>query len=90
MQQFAIEHDFIDKQQFAYKTFSSCNIALIALVDEWKRAIDEKRLTVAAFLVLRKAFNAISHDFLGKKLAVAIILGTWHWKTRNSLFRVMQ
>lgn len=73
---FAIEHDLIDKKQFAFKKFSSCNIALILLVDEWKRAIDERSMSVAAFLDLRKAFDVINHTLLVNKLAVAGLRGT--------------
>ena len=76
LQQFTMEHNLIDKQQFAYRKFSSCKIAPITLVDEWKRAINEKSLTVAAFLDLRKAFDVISHDLQVNKLAVANLLGT--------------
>lgn len=71
LQKFATENDIIDEKKFAYKKFSSCNVALILLVDEWKRAIDEKTSSVAAFLDLRKAFDVISHLLLVNKHAVA-------------------
>ena len=57
LQDYACESKMISDKQFAYKKFSSCNVALILLVDEWKWAIDNKQLTVAAFLDLRKAFD---------------------------------
>jgi sarcosine oxidase/L-pipecolate oxidase len=68
LQGYACESKTISDKQFAYKRFSSCNVALILLVDEWKWAIDSKHLTVAAFLDLRKAFNVINHRLLLSKL----------------------
>ena len=52
----------------AYQKRSSCNIALIRLVDECKWSIDIKQIAVAAFLDLRKAFEVINHNLLLKKL----------------------
>ena len=49
LQDYACESKMISDKQFAYKKFLSCNVALILLVDEWKWAIDNKKLTVAAF-----------------------------------------
>ena len=76
MQKFAIKHDLIDKRQFAYKKFSSCNIALITLIDDWRRAVDESSISVVTFLDLRKAFDVINHTQLVKKLAAAGLRGT--------------
>ena len=59
LQDYACESKMISDKQFSYKKLSSCNVALILLVDEWKWAIDNKQLTVAAFLDLRKAFDVI-------------------------------
>ena len=67
-QDFAVENKLISEKQFAYQKRSSCNIALIRLVDEWKWSIDIKQIAVAAFLDLRKAFDAINHSLLLKKL----------------------
>ena len=68
LQDYACESKMISDKQFAYKKFSSCNVALILLIDEWKWAIDNKQLTVAAFLDLRKAFDVINHRLLLSKL----------------------
>jgi hypothetical protein len=68
LQDYACERKMITDKQFAYKKLSSCNVALILLVDEWKWAIDNKQLTVAAFLDLRKAFDVINHRLLLSKL----------------------
>ena len=61
--------------QFAYRKNSSCLVALLLLIDQWKWAIDRKSITVAAFLDLRKAFDVINHDVLLSKLDKAGITG---------------
>lgn len=55
----AVENKLISEKQFAYQKRSSCNTALIRLVDERKWSIDIKQIpvAVAAFLDLRKAFD---------------------------------
>ena len=79
-QDFAVENKLISKKQFAYQKRSSCNIALIRLVDEWKWSIDSKQIAVAAFLVLRKAFDVINRNQLLKKLESAGVSGSrFHW-----------
>ena len=75
LQEFAIQNSLIRNKQFDFKEFSSWNVALIWLVDEWKRAIDEKRISVAAFLDLRKIFEVINHNHLLNKPNNADISG---------------
>ena len=80
LQDFAVENKLISEKQFAYQKRSSCNIALIRLVDEWKWSIDIKQIAVAAFLDLRKAFDVINHNLLLKKLESAGVSGSaFYW-----------
>ena len=66
--------------QVAYRKNSSCLVALLLLIDQWKWAIDRKSITVAAFLDLRKAFDVINQDILLSKLDKAGITGTsYQW-----------
>lgn len=54
-------------------------------MDEWKRAVDERSISVVAFLDLRKAFDVINHTQLVKKLAAAGLRGTSLQWIRNYL-----
>ena len=76
LKEYAENNNLISDNQFAYRRFSSCNIALIRLVDDWKWAIDNKKVTIACFLDLRKAFDIINHEILLLKLKNAGIIGT--------------
>ena len=75
LQAFALEHNLISREQFAYQKNSSCTTALLTLTDKWKWAIDKKQINIAAFLDLNKAFNMMNHKILSSKLKVAGIEG---------------
>ena len=78
--EYANQTNLISMNQFAYRKNSSCLVALLLLIDQWKWAIDRKSITVAAFLDLRKAFDVINHDILLSKLDKAGITGTsYNW-----------
>ena len=66
---FAINSGLIEHHQFAYSKFSSTTIALLKVIDSWKRAIDNGLKSVSVFLDLRKAFNINKHEVLLTKLA---------------------
>ena len=68
LQTFALEHNLISREQFAYKKKSSCTTALLTLTDKCKWAIDKKQINFAAFLDLNKAFNIMNHKILLSKL----------------------
>ena len=75
LQAFALKHNLISREQFAYQNKSSCTTALLTLTDKWKWAIDKKQINIAAFLDLKKAFGIINHKILLSKLKVAGIEG---------------
>ena len=75
LQAFALEHNLISREQFAYQKNSSCTTALLTLIDKWKWAIDKKQINIATFLDLKKAFDIINHKILLSKLKVADIEG---------------
>ena len=67
LQNFAFNSGLIDHHQFAYSKFSSTTVALLKVVDSWKRAIDNGFKSVSVFLDLRKAF-VIKHEVLLTRL----------------------
>ena len=67
-QNFAFNSGLIGLHQFAYFKFSSTTVALLKVVDSWKRAIDNGLKSVSVFLDLRKAFDVIKHEVLLAKL----------------------
>ena len=67
-QNFAFNSGLVGLHQFAYFKFSSTTVALLKVVDSWKRAIDNGLKSVSVFLDLRKAFDVIKHEVLLAKL----------------------
>ena len=68
LQKFAFNSGLIEHHQFAYSKFSSTTVALLKVVDSWKRVIDKGLKSVSVFLDLRKAFDVIKHEVLLTKL----------------------
>ena len=68
LQNFAFNSGLIEHHQFTYSKFSSTTVALLKVVDLWKRAIDKGLKSVSVFLDLRKAFDVIKHEVLLTKL----------------------
>lgn len=68
LQNFAFNYGLIEHHQFAYSKFSSTTVAVLKVVDSWKRAIDNGLKPVSVFLNLRKAFDVIKHEVLLTKL----------------------
>ena len=52
----------------AYRKNYSTNHLLIGLIENWKKALDEKFFVGAVFMDLSKAFDCIPHDLIISKL----------------------
>jgi hypothetical protein len=63
------EHDLITSEQFGFRPIKlSTNIALTQLTEEILHNLDNKLVTGAVFIDLRKAFDTVDHELLILKL----------------------
>ncbi|MCW4336379.1 MAG: reverse transcriptase domain-containing protein [Candidatus Thiodiazotropha endolucinida] len=63
------KYQLLHKSQSGFRKHHSCNTALINLVDNWLKGIDNCETVGAIFFDLRKAFDVVDHNLLLKKLA---------------------
>ena len=61
-------NNILHKSQFGFRAKLSTSMALLELVDEISKSIDEKKYTVGVFLDLAKAFDTVNHQILLSKL----------------------
>ena len=61
-------HQLLNPYQCGFRRFHSTETAAISLTDTIRRNIDQKLLTGAVFVDLRKAFDTIDHHLLLAKL----------------------
>ena len=61
-------NSFLSEYLAAYRKNYSTNSALIRLIGDWKKALDEKFLVGTVLMDLSKAFDCIPHDPLIAKL----------------------
>ena len=62
------EHDLITSEQFGFRPKLSTNIALTQCTEEILHNLDNKLVTGAVFIDLRKAFDTVDHELLILKL----------------------
>ena len=73
VREIANQASLVSGNQFAYKKSSSCNVALIRLVDEWKWAIHNKRLWLSSQICARRYMSSTT------KLQYL----SWRWVTKQ-------
>ena len=64
------KYQLLHKSQSGFRKHHSCNTALIKLVDNWLKSIDNGETVGAIFFDLRKAFDVVDHNLLLKKLSM--------------------
>ena len=62
------KHEMFNSYQSGFRQKHSCQTALSHLIDSWLDAINNKEMTGAVFLDLKKAFDLVDHNILLKKL----------------------
>ena len=52
----------------AFRSGYGCQTALLQIIEDWKKALDENKFVVAILMDLSKAFNCLPHKLLINKL----------------------
>ncbi|MFZ2539700.1 MAG: reverse transcriptase family protein [Oscillospiraceae bacterium] len=71
-------HNILSKNQFGFRPGVSTSMALLKLIDDLSRVMDEGEYAVGIFIDLAKAFDTVNHNILLHKLNHYGIRGTVH------------
>ena len=52
---------------FAYREHHGCDTALLSLTEEWRKALDDRKIIGLVSMDLSKAFDSLPHDLIVKK-----------------------
>ena len=66
---FITKNIILHENQFGFRSGLSTSMALLQLVNELTKSIDDKKITAGVFIDLAKAFDTIDHNILLKKLS---------------------
>jgi exonuclease III len=82
---FLIKHKILYKYQFGFRENYSTSLALIEIVDNILKELEEGKFVAGIYLDLTKAFDTVDHDILLHKLDLYGIRGQAHDWFRNYL-----
>ena len=68
LESFLEKNDILNDGQYGFRKNHSTCYALIELIDELTKAMDNKKHTLGIYIDLRKAFDTINHKLLLQKL----------------------
>ena len=86
--------NFLSDYLFGYRTGYGPQYCLVAMIEMWKKALDERKVAGAILTDLSKAFDCINHELLIAKLAAygfdssALILVYDYLRNRKQRTRV--
>ena len=75
---FLNESDILFEKQFGFRKNHSTNHALLSIVEEIRKNLDNKLYTCGVFVDLEKAFDTVNHEILIKKLDHYGIRGSYN------------
>ena len=82
---FLDQNDVFYDHQYDFRNCHSTNHAIITLVEKVARALDSGKIVVGVYLDIRKAYDAISHPILSKKLYALGIRGNIYYWVKSYL-----
>ena len=68
LKNFLTKNSILDQNQFGFRSKCSTTMALLKIVDDLTKAIDDKKITIGIFIDLAKAFDTVDHRILLMKL----------------------
>ena len=83
---FLKKYDLLYKYQFGFRQGFGTDIALVFLIDNISKALDEGEIVLGVFIDLSEAFDAVNHTILLDKLYKYSIRGMAHVWIRNYLY----
>ena len=78
MWNFLEECNILFERQFGFRKKHSTNHALISIVEQIRKNLDDKLYTCGVFVDLEKAFDTVNHNILVKKLDYYGIRGNYN------------
>ena len=76
LNKYLLDNLILHPNQFGFRSNLSTSTALIQIVDEISKSIDEKKITIGVFIDLAKAFDTVNHGILLNKLEHYGVRGT--------------
>ena len=61
---YLISRQILCPDQFGFRPKHSCETALLCMVDEWAKSVDNGKINGVALVDLRRAFDLVDHDVL--------------------------
>ena len=73
---YCLENDLIPDEQYGFLPKRSTTWQLLAVLDQWERALEEGHCIHASFLDVAKAFDRVNHDLLLSRLSCLGVQGS--------------